>query len=86
MNANDLVARTRQYFAESVGTPVEVAGWRRRDQPVVAQEQALALLHRAAWAFAGPGSPTYALRQWQGTPVPDALVDVAGRGGTLVLG
>ena len=86
MNADDLVARTKQYFAESVGTPVEVARWRRADQPVVEAERSLALLHRASWAFAGPGSPTYTLRQWVGTPVPDALLDVAARGGTLVFG
>jgi cyanophycinase-like exopeptidase len=86
MNADDLVARTKQYFADSVGTPVEVARWRRADQPAVDAEKALALLHRASWAFAGPGSPTYTLRQWVGTPVPDALLDVAARGGTLVFG
>jgi hypothetical protein len=86
LNADELVARTRQYFAESVGTPVEAARWRRADEPAVAHEQALALLHQAGWAFAGPGSPTYALRQWRGTAVPEALLDVAGRGGTLVFG
>ncbi|MBC7640089.1 MAG: hypothetical protein H7231_09945 [Rhodoferax sp.] len=86
MNADELVARTRTYFAESVGTPVEVARWRRSDEPVVERERALSLLAQARWAFAGPGSPTYALRQWHGTPVPDALADVVTRGGTLVLG
>jgi len=86
MNADDLVARTQAYFADSVGTPVEVARWRRADAPVVESETALALLHRASWAFAGPGSPTYALRQWVGTPVPEALLDIAARGGTLVFG
>ncbi|HEX8496899.1 MAG TPA: hypothetical protein VF661_06865 [Actinomycetales bacterium] len=86
VNADELVARTRTYFAESVGTPVEVARWRRSDEPVVEREQALSLLAQARWAFAGPGSPTYALRQWHGTAVPDALADVVTRGGTLVLG
>lgn len=86
MNADDLVARTQAYFAEAVGTSVEVASWRRADAPLVAQETALARLHQARWAFAGPGSPTYALRQWAGTALPDALLDVAERGGTLVFG
>jgi cyanophycinase-like exopeptidase len=86
MNADELVARTRTYFADSVGTPVEVAGWRRADAPVVEAERALELLHRAGWVFAGPGSPTYVLRQWVGTPVPEALLAVAGRGGTVVFG
>ena len=85
-NADELVARTRTYFAESVGTPVDVARWRHRDEPVVEREQALSLLAQARWAFAGPGSPTYALRHWHDTAVPDALADVVTRGGTLVLG
>jgi len=86
MNAGDLVTKTRAYFAESVGTAVEVASWRRADAPLVEQERALARLHEAGWAFAGPGSPTYALRQWRGTALPEALLDVTSRGGTLVFG
>lgn len=85
-NADDLVARTRTYFADSVGRAVDVARWRRSDEPTVERENALARLAGATWAFAGPGSPTYALRQWIGTPVPGALADVAARGGTLVFG
>jgi len=85
-NADDLVAKTQAYFAASVGTEVTVARWRRADEPVLEREQALALLGRAGWVFAGPGSPTYALRQWHGTPVPAAIVDVVRRGGTLVVG
>jgi len=86
LNADDLVSKTKAYFAESVGTDVEVASWRRTDAPLVEQERALARLHEARWAFAGPGSPTYALRQWRGTALPGALLDVATRGGTLVFG
>ncbi|HEX2805429.1 MAG TPA: hypothetical protein VHN80_04595, partial [Kineosporiaceae bacterium] len=86
LNADDLVDKTRGYFADSVGSRVEVARWRRAGAPVADQERALALLSRASWVFAGPGSPTYALRQWRGTAIPDALLDVVRRGGTLVMG
>jgi cyanophycinase-like exopeptidase len=86
MNADELVARTLTYFEQSVGVTVEVASWPRRDAPTVVQERALALLGRARWAFAGPGSPTYALRQWRGTGIPDTLAGVVRRGGTLVMG
>jgi cyanophycinase-like exopeptidase len=86
MNAVELVARTRTYFEQSVGVSVVLASWPRRDAPTVAQERALALLGRARWAFAGPGSPTYALRQWRDTGVPDTLAGVVRRGGTLVMG
>jgi hypothetical protein len=86
LNADDLVDKTLGYFADSVGSRVEVGRWRRSDAPVAEQERALALLSRASWVFAGPGSPTYALRQWHGTAIPDALLDVVRRGGTLVMG
>jgi cyanophycinase-like exopeptidase len=85
MNRAELVTRTRSYFAQSVGREVEVAAWSGREDAAQAGKS-LALLDRAAWAFAGPGSPTYALRHWRGTPVPAALAGVVRRGGTLVLG
>jgi cyanophycinase-like exopeptidase len=86
MNRDELVSRTQQYFALSVGREVEVARWPRRDGDPGEVERALALLDQAAWAFAGPGSPTYALRQWRGTGVSGALTAVVRRGGTVVMG
>jgi hypothetical protein len=86
VNADDLVDKTSTYFSASVGLPVEPASWRRADEPQVDRERTLALLGRARWAFAGPGSPTYTMRQWRGTGVPEALADVLARGGTLVFG
>ena len=86
MNADELVTRTVAYFAQSVGRDVDVAAWRSREAPLVEREQALATLGRATWAFSGPGSPSYALRQWRDTAVPDTLAEVVERGGTLVLG
>lgn len=85
-NADDLTARTRKYFQESVGVDVELAGWRRADSPSSARDTTLAQLAEAEWAFAGPGSPTYAMEHWTGTPVPGALTDLLTRGGTVVLG
>jgi hypothetical protein len=85
MNRDELVAKTRAYFAQSVGRDVDVAVWSGTEGPAQ-EEKSLALLDRAAWAFAGPGSPTYALRRWHGTRVPAALAGVVRRGGTVVLG
>src|SRR3954469_3345790 len=86
VNADDLVDKTSTYFSASVGLPAELASWRPADEPQVDRERTLALLGRARWAFAGPGSPTYTMRQWRGTGVPEALADVLARGGTLVFG
>lgn len=85
-NADDLTEKIGEYFRDSVGVDISVASWRRRDEPVASRERALALLGRASWAFAGPGSPSYALRQWAETPMPAALADIVRRGGSLVMG
>jgi hypothetical protein len=38
LNADDLVARSRRYFADSVGKDVEAARWRNRDEPALQRE------------------------------------------------
>ncbi|MBA2770185.1 MAG: hypothetical protein H0U35_13865 [Sporichthyaceae bacterium] len=86
MNRDELVARTRLYFAQSVGREVDVVRWPPAAGDPAAGERSLALLDSATWVFAGPGSPTYALRCWRDTPVPAALTAVVRRGGTLVMG
>ncbi len=87
-NAAIISDRAVEYFRQSVGRRVEVARLRRTDTgDTVALEQALARIRDADWLFTGPGSPSFALRQWAGTPVPDvlaALLRPGGRGGALV--
>lgn len=85
-NVDDLTARTQAYFSQTVGQPITVARWRTADAPLVEREAALAALAEARWVFAGPGSPTFALRQWHGTPLPSALAEVVRRGGAVVAG
>ncbi len=83
-NASELCQRTAEYFRQSVGHPIEIAGLTRpRDLETVQLESALAELRRADLLFAGPGSPTYALRQWSGTPVPSILRDRLAESGAV---
>jgi len=86
VNADDLTEKILEYFRDSVGSSLDVVRWRDRDEPVTERERALALMARASWTFAGPGSPTYALRQWNDTPMPAAMRALVERGGTLVMG
>jgi len=83
-NADDIAARAVAYFAASVGRQVEVVSWRTPPPPGLPRERVLATLREAGWLFAGPGSPTYTLRQWRDTPVPAALTGVLERDGVLV--
>lgn len=84
VNADDITARAVAYFAASVGRHVRPLPWRRAPAPGLIRERALAGIETAGWVFAGPGSPTYALRQWRDTPVPAALTGVLRRGGVVV--
>jgi hypothetical protein len=43
----------------------------------------LADLRRARYVFAGPGSPSYALRQWAGSPLPDIFRGKLREGGCV---
>jgi cyanophycinase-like exopeptidase len=84
-NADELTARTRQYFARNVGRDVDVLSLRTATGLTpVREEDLLASLRDAAWVFAGPGSPTYLARQWTATGVPAALRDRLGRPGATV--
>jgi cyanophycinase-like exopeptidase len=84
-NADDISARAQGYFSASVGRTISVAEWRTAPPPGLARERSLAALSGAGWVFAGPGSPTYALRHWRDTPVPGALADVLARDGVVLL-
>lgn len=83
-NAPELASRAVEYFRKSVGHPIEVAGLTRlKDVDVLTVESGLSRLRRADYVFAGPGSPTYALTQWSGTPVPDIVREKLERGGAV---
>ena len=84
-NVDILAAKTAEYFVDAASRQVEIAGLARTDtDDVVGIETAIAKIRRADWLFAGPGSPTFALRQWEGTPIPGAIADKLRDGGAVV--
>ena len=66
-NADDISERALAYFRDTVGNPFTVASFRSADADTLARETALVRIREARLAFTGPGSPSYALRQWAGT-------------------
>ena len=96
-NAADVSARTRRYFADSVGLQVRVAaGTSPNADPAMApplippdeedEARQAAGIRAADWVFAGPGSPSYALAHWQAGPLAAGLRDrvLAGDGLTVL--
>jgi len=83
-NAEEIAARAVAYFRDSVGATLEAAGMRSRaDLDGSGGAAVVAHLVAAPFVFAGPGSPTYALRQWEGTLVPSLLAEKLALGGAL---
>jgi cyanophycinase-like exopeptidase len=83
-NADHLTERTLRYFRDRVGLAIDVVPFRRAG---VAQDDAAATeaVRQADYVFAGPGSPTYALRHWQASGVAWALREKVDLGGALSL-
>jgi hypothetical protein len=85
-NASEISEKTVAYFRERVGFPISVASFRNREQATALEyETMLARVAEARYVFAGPGSPSYALRQWLGTAVPDLLAAKLRDGGCVTL-
>ena len=84
-NAPILASKAIEYFQDAIGRPVHAAGLTRLDTgDTVGVERGVAAVRSADWVFAGPGSPTYSLAQWSGTPVPDAIAEKLRSGGAVV--
>ncbi len=87
-NAPELAAKAVEYFKTSINVDLVVAGLvRLHDTHIaadpVAIERGLRALDDADYIFAGPGSPTYALRQWAGSSVARIMIDKLTNGGIV---
>ncbi|MGQ0573684.1 MAG: CysS/YqeB C-terminal domain-containing protein [Pseudonocardia sp.] len=81
-NADDITEKAIAYFGRNVGREVAALRWRERLDGAEL-DRALAAVRGARWVFAGPGSPTYALRVWAGAGFDDAAATVVAGGGTV---
>lgn len=89
-NAPELASKAVEYFDKSINVELRVAGLTRfvgltRYETVdpLAVERGLQVVADAHYVFAGPGSPSYALRQWAGSPLMNLLADKVRSGGIV---
>ncbi len=85
LNVDQLSARAVEFFHTHVQQDMAVASFKSKEasSPYEA-EQALHQLRHADFLLIGPGSPTYAVRQWQNTSIPEILTKRVEVGGCLV--
>jgi hypothetical protein len=83
-NADDLTEKLIDYFSHSVGATPKAVSLRNVAVSGAALGEAVSAIRDATWLFAGPGSPSYALKVWHELGVSphfdEVLVD-----GTVVL-
>jgi cyanophycinase-like exopeptidase len=84
MNADEVSARAVSYFRVSLQKKLAIATYKSAsDATALEYESMLEQLRGAAYIFAGPGSPTYALKQWRSTAVADVLREKLSTGGCV---
>src|SRR3989454_3130952 len=83
-NAEESVAGTGPSFRQHGGCETSAASFRHRDHATPLEtDRFLARLREANYVFAGPGSPTYALRHWRNTGMRDRLAEKVDHGGCV---
>ena len=85
LNVDQISARAVEYFRLHVRHPMTLVSFKGQGTgaPYDA-EQAYQSLRQADFILIGPGSPTYAVRQWRQTPIPEILTRRIAGGGCLV--
>jgi cyanophycinase-like exopeptidase len=88
-NAKEIAGRAVTYFRESLRAPIAITGLeagptQEAGRDAFAEERLVSAIRNSRYVFAGPGSPSYALRKWQGTAVPSLLVEKLLHGGCVL--
>lgn len=85
LNADQISAKAATYFRDKVGHAMSVVSFKSKDTVTPFEaEKAFMALKRADFVLIGPGSPTYAVKQWYGTPIADILAQRIENGACLV--
>lgn len=84
LNVDQLSRRAVEYFRLHVNHPLEVASYKSSDITPYEKEQALHLLRQADYILIGPGSPSYAVQVWAGSPIPEIITERIRQGACLV--
>lgn len=82
-NAAEIAARVVAYFRDSLRCDIAVAELLGRGVDGFAGEMLTSKVRAAGYVFSGPGSPTYALRKWRETVVPQLLAEKLQHGGAV---
>lgn len=85
LNVDQISQKAAEYFRHHIQHPLTTASFKSREHTTdFDAEKAFHTLRESDYILIGPGSPTYAVRQWSASPVPEILTQCVKTGGTLV--
>ncbi len=86
LNVSGICEKAREYFRENFDLDLAIASFPNASQATpLTMEAALKVLRASNYIFSGPGSPTYAVRNWRGTPIFETMAGKLASGSQLVL-
>ncbi len=86
LNADNISERARAYVQRYLGVPCALASFKSARIATVAEtKNAVRKIEASNYIFGGPGSPSYAIRNWAGSPIIDAVARRIDDGAHLVL-
>ena len=84
-NATALAEKAVEYFKHNLQQDLSIVSFKsKKEATPVQMNEVAAQIRSANYVFAGPGSPTYAVRNWIGTSIADAFAAQLQSGGHLV--
>ena len=85
LNCDHISQRAIDYFDQHVKHPLSLSSYKSKDTEKSFETlQTLQKLREANFVLIGPGSPTYAVRQWLQTKIPEILIKRVAAGNCLV--
>jgi len=85
LNADQISQKAAEYFDTRIQHPLSIASFKSKETADSYEaELAYTTLNSADYILVGPGSPTYAVHQWQNTPIPDIIKRRIKTGGCFV--
>ena len=85
LNVDQISLKAVEYFRKQVRHPLAVCSFKSRtDTTDIESAKAFRILRESAYILIGPGRPTYAVAQWNGSPVPEIFTRCINNGGCLV--
>jgi hypothetical protein len=86
LNVSSIREKAIDYFRQNFALDLEIVSFPNAAQATpLTMEPAMRVLRNANYIFSGPGSPTYAVRNWRGTPIFETMAGKLAAGAQMVM-